>query len=159
MLGRTYENQVCSIARALEVVGERWTLLVIRDAFLDVRRFEQFQQSLGIARNVLTDRLNRLVEQGVLERARYSDHPERFEYQLTAKGRELLPVLLGLMHWGDRHQAGTAGPPRVAEHRDCGGTVTNQLACATCGDLLSAEQVTTRPGPGLHAVPAPGPAR
>src|SRR2546430_16348609 len=89
MLRRDYEGQNCSIARALEVVGERWTLLIVRDAFLGLRRFDQFQDSLGIARNVLSDRLNRLVEEGILERVLYSERPERYEYRLTATGREL----------------------------------------------------------------------
>ena len=89
MLRNDYEGQDCSIARALEVVGERWTLLIIRDAFLGLRRFDQFQESLGIARNVLTDRLNRLVEEGILDRVRYNEHPERYEYRLTSKGRDL----------------------------------------------------------------------
>src|SRR6266542_3978863 len=103
MLNRTYEGQNCSIARALELVGERWTLLIVRDAFLGLRRFEQFQESLGIARNVLTDRLNRLVEEGILERVRYSERPERYEYRLTRKGRELNLALAGLRQWGDTY--------------------------------------------------------
>src|SRR5919197_2064894 len=106
MLKRDYEGQNCSIARALEVVGERWTLLIVRDAFLGLRRFEQFQESLGIARNVLTDRLNRLVEEGILERVRYSERPERFEYRLTQKGRDLHLALAGLRQWGDRYLGG-----------------------------------------------------
>ncbi|HEX2432896.1 MAG TPA: helix-turn-helix domain-containing protein, partial [Gaiellaceae bacterium] len=89
MLKRDYVGQNCSVARTLEIVGERWTLLIVRDALLGLRRFDQFQESLGIARNVLTDRLNRLVEEGILERVRYSERPERFEYTLTRKGREL----------------------------------------------------------------------
>ena len=96
MLKRDYEGQECSIARALEIVGERWTLLIIRDAFLGLRRFDEFQESLGIARNVLTDRLNRLVEEGILERVRYSERPERYEYHLTKKGRRLDVALAGL---------------------------------------------------------------
>src|SRR6266511_5373666 len=103
MLQRTYKNQNCSIARALELVGERWTLLIIRDAFLGLRRFDQFQRSLGVARNVLTDRLNRLVEEGILRRVPYQERPVRFEYRLTDKGRELWPVMMTLMQWGDRH--------------------------------------------------------
>src|SRR5882762_5309247 len=96
MLNREYEGQNCSIARTLEVVGERWTLLIIRDVFLGLRRFEQIQKSLGIARNVLTDRLNRLVDEGILERVRYSERPERYEYRLTQKGRDLHLALAGL---------------------------------------------------------------
>src|SRR3954470_24586268 len=105
LLNRTYENQVCSIARALELVGERWTILIVRDAFLGVRRFDDFQRSLGIARNVLQNRLERLVEHGLLERARYQEKPERFEYRLTEKGLDLWPVLVSLISFGDRHAA------------------------------------------------------
>src|SRR5437764_10439990 len=120
MLGRAYENQVCSIAGTLELVGERWTLLVLRDAFLGVRRFDDFQRSLGIARNVLQARLQRLVDEGVLERRPYHDHPPRYEYRLTDKGIDLWPIIFTLMRWGDRHLY-SDGPPVVLEHRGCGG--------------------------------------
>jgi len=151
MLNRTYNNQVCSIARTLEVVGERWTLLVLRDVLQGTRRFDDLVQSLGVARNILSDRLDRLVDHGLLERKPYQDRPPRFEYHPTAKGSELLVVLLGLMHWGDRHLAGEAGPPRLVEHRNCGGAVAEQLACTACGQPLTPDQVITRPGPGLRA--------
>ena len=107
MLKRDYEGQDCSIARALEVVGERWTLLILRDAFLGLSRFDEFQESLGIARNVLTDRLNRLVDEGILERVRYQERPERHEYRLTRKGRELNVALAALRQWGDAHLSET----------------------------------------------------
>src|SRR3954470_9045942 len=113
MLPRTYDDQHCSIARALEVLGDRWTLLVIRDAFMGVRRFDDFQRDLGVARNVLTDRLTRLVEDGILEKRRYQERPERFEYRLTEKGLDLWPVLVSLMKWGDRHAPAEAGPPTL----------------------------------------------
>jgi DNA-binding HxlR family transcriptional regulator len=103
MLRNDYEGPDCSIARALEIVGERWTLLIIRDAFLRLRHLDQFQPSLGIARNVPTDRLNRLVEEAILDRVRYSERPERHEYRLTAKGRDLAVTLAGLRQWGDKH--------------------------------------------------------
>jgi DNA-binding HxlR family transcriptional regulator len=103
MLKRDYTGQDCSIARTLEIVGERWTLLIVRDAFLGLTRFDEFQQSLGIARNVLTERLNLLVDEGILERVRYSERPERHDYQLTQKGRDLRLVLAGLRQWGDAH--------------------------------------------------------
>src|SRR5262245_60907047 len=115
VLKRTYEGQDCSIARALELVGERWTLLIVRDALLGLRRFDEFQQSLGVARNVLTDRLTRLVAEGILERTAYSERPPRFEYRLTEKGRELAVPVLALMQWGDRHLS--PEPPRVARRR------------------------------------------
>jgi DNA-binding HxlR family transcriptional regulator len=103
MLKRDYAGQDCSIARALEVVGERWTLLIVRDVFLGRSRFDQIQDSLGVARNVLSDRLGRLVEHGILERVRYSERPERYEYRLTEKGRDLHLALAGLRQWGDRY--------------------------------------------------------
>src|ERR1700716_1532509 len=103
MLNRAYEGQNCSIASTLEVVGERWTLLIVRDIFLGVRRFDQLQESLGIARNVLTDRLNRLVDEGVLERALYNERPERYEYRLTKMGLDLNVALTGLRQWGDQY--------------------------------------------------------
>src|ERR1700756_3484397 len=111
MLRNDYEGQDCSIARALEVVGERWTLLIVRDAFLGLRRFDQFQESLGVARNVLTDRLARLVHEGILDRVRYSERPERYEYRLTAKGRDLAITLAGLRQWGDKYLS--EKPPRI----------------------------------------------
>jgi DNA-binding HxlR family transcriptional regulator len=150
MLGRTYEGQTCSVARALEIVGERWTLLVLRDAFLGVRRFDDFQRSLGVARNVLTTRLGRLVEEGVLERVAYQQRPERFEYRLTEKGLGLWPVIVGLRHWGDEHYA-EAGPPRLLEHRGCGGAVSVRLTCERCAAELGPRDVRTRPGPGAQA--------
>ena len=115
MLKRDYHGQDCSIARALEIVGERWTLLIIRDAFLGLHRFDEFQESLGIARNVLTERLNRLVDEGLLERVRYSEQPERYEYHLTEKGRALDVALAGLRQWGDAYLSKT--PPRVLLRR------------------------------------------
>ena len=103
MLKRDYDGQNCSIARALEIVGERWTLLIVRDAFLGRRRFDEFQESLGISRNVLTERLGRLVDEGILERVRYQERPERYEYRLTTKGRDLHLALTGLRQWGDAY--------------------------------------------------------
>jgi len=149
VLKRTYDDQVCSIARALEVVGERWSLLILRDAFLGLRRFDDFQRSLGVARNVLADRLDRLVEAGVFERVRYTERPPRFEYRLTERGRDLYPVLFGLMRWGDKHAAPN-GPPRVVLHRGCGGTPDDHLVCAKCGESLSVGQLETRAGPGVE---------
>ena len=111
MLPRTYEDQNCSIARSLEVLGDRWTILIMRDAFMRVRRFEDFQRNLGVARNVLTDRLGRLVEEGILERVPYQDRPARFEYRLTEKGIDLWPVMIALLRWGDRHYS---APRRAA---------------------------------------------
>jgi len=154
MLPRTYDGQRCSIARALEVLGDRWTLLVIRDAFLGVRRFDDFQRSLDVARNVLTDRLGRLVDEGILERRRYQKRPERFEYRLTEKGLDLWPVTMSLLHWGDRHYLHPDGPPRVIRHRDCGGRPTRHLTCTRCGAELGPRDVVAQRGPGAAPVAA-----
>ena len=154
MLPRTYDGQVCSIARALEVLGDRWTLLVLRDAFKRVRRFEDFQRTLGVARNVLTDRLNRLVEEGILMRVPYQERPARFEYRLTEKGLDLWPIIVTLLQWGDRYYAGEEGPPVVIRHRECGGAVTTHLTCDVCGAELGPRDVTAEPGPGARAAAA-----
>ena len=114
MLPRTYEDQNCSIARALEVLGDRWTILVMREAFMRVRRFDDFQRDLGVARNVLSDRLHRLTEEGLLERHRYQERPERFEYRLTEKGLDLWPVMIALMQWGDRYEQQPEGRPSIS---------------------------------------------
>jgi DNA-binding HxlR family transcriptional regulator len=144
MLGRTYEGQDCSIARSLELVGERWTLLIMRDAVVrDVRRFVDFRRSLGIARNVLATRLRLLCDEGLLEQ---SDG----EYRPTPKGRDLLGVLLSLMRWGDRYLSPN-GPPAVLEHEDCGGAVTAAARCGECGAEVGAGDVRlvgrARPSP------------
>src|SRR5215207_1579828 len=151
MLDRTYPEQVCSVARALEVVGERWTLLILRDAILGVRRFDDFKANLGLARSVLTARLNRLVEEGVLERRRYQSNPDRFEYLLTPKGRELGPVVFHLMKWGDSHYLTKGRPPRLALHKGCGGKVNAALRCARCHKHVAFADLELRPGPGLKA--------
>ena len=144
VLPRTYDNQVCSVARALEAIGDRWTMLVIRDAFRGVHRFDDFQQRLGIARNVLTDRLNRLVDEGILAKHAYQERPERFEYRLTEKGLDLFPVLMSLMKWGDRHAPEEAGPPLVVLHRGCGGEIDARLRCAVCGESITALNAEAR---------------
>jgi DNA-binding HxlR family transcriptional regulator len=154
MLHRTYDDQVCSIARTLEVLGERWTLLIVRDALLGLTRFDDFQQSLGVARNVLAERLRRLVEAGVLERVEYQRRPPRSEYQLTAKGRELAVPLVALMHWGDRHLAEASGPPRLTRHRRCGGPLHARLVCEACDTGTTAGDLQVLPGPGLSTVPS-----
>ena len=145
MLPRTYETQVCSIARSLEAIGDRWTMLVVRDAFLGVRRFEEFQDRLGVARNILSDRLGRLVDEGILEKRPYQERPQRFEYRLTEKGRDLFPVMISLMKWGDAYALDPGGPPMLVLHRDCGGQVTEQLVCDRCGEPMTARNSETRP--------------
>ncbi|MDL4773696.1 MULTISPECIES: winged helix-turn-helix transcriptional regulator [Thermomonosporaceae] len=146
-LPRTYASQNCSVARSLEVVGDRWTMLVIRSAFEGVRRFDDFQDALGVARNVLADRLGRLCDEGVLRRVPYQERPERYEYRLTRKGVELWPTIMTLLHWGDRHYA-PDGPPAVIVHRGCGGAMGERLTCASCGARLEPSDVEPRPGPG-----------
>jgi DNA-binding HxlR family transcriptional regulator len=154
VLPRTYDNQVCSIARALEAIGDRWTMLVIRDAFMGVRRFEDLQTDLGIARNVLSDRLTRLVEDEILERRPYQAHPPRYEYVLTAKGMALWPVLVSLMKWGDRFSPAEDGPPARILHRGCGGEVTERLDCERCGEPLAPETMVVERRADLRPAPA-----
>jgi DNA-binding HxlR family transcriptional regulator len=148
MLGNSYESQVCSIAGALDVVGERWSLLIVRDIFLGLRRFDEIQENLGIARNVLQTRLTRLLSQDVLEKRLYQERPPRYEYRLTEKGLDLWPTIVALMQWGDRYAAPVAGPPVLLEHRGCGGAVDEHRVCETCAAKLSARDVRALPGPG-----------
>jgi DNA-binding HxlR family transcriptional regulator len=154
VLRNDYENQNCSIAHALELVGERWTLLILRDAFLGTRRFDDFQRNLGIARNVLQARLERLVEAGILRRERYQERPERFEYRLSRKGVDLWPVLVALMKWGDKHAAPN-GPPVVMRHIGCGGEIDDRRICTACGKHLEPVESAPELGPGA----LPGQAR
>ena len=153
-MARTDFSQMeCSIARSLEVIGERWALLIVRDAFYGVHRFDDFQRGLGIARNVLTDRLNELVAHGVLERRLYQERPERYEYRLTAKGRDLLPVLLAMSLWGDHWaNADPTVPPVTVTHMTCGHVTTPKMACSECGGELVHPEVRVDPIPeGVRA--------
>jgi len=150
---RSYD-QNCSIARTLQVVGERWTLLVLREVFTGQRRFEEIQRNLGVATNILSDRLQTLVDEGVLERRPLPERADRFEYRPTEKGLDLNPVLLELMRWGDRWDAPAAGPPVLVQHRDCGHDTHAVQTCAHCGEPLSARNVRVRPGPGARAAAA-----
>ena len=145
MLRRDYLGQNCSIARTLELVGDRWTLLVIRDVFLGRRRFDELSESLGVATNVLSDRLNRLVNEGILVREPQEERPDRFEYRLTDKGRALNVVLLALMQWGDRHIS--AKPPRVARRKADKAPVTVALVDRE-GKRVSPREVEIVAGPG-----------
>jgi DNA-binding HxlR family transcriptional regulator len=157
MLGRTYDSQQCSVARTLELVGERWTLLIIRDAFTGVRRFGDFADRLGIARNVLQDRLERLVDEGILEKVPYQERPVRHEYRLTRQGLDLWPVLVALLKYGDRHLA-PDGAPLLLVHRECGGMVDDRRICERCGTPLEVGDVKLKAGPGAGARPQPVPA-
>jgi DNA-binding HxlR family transcriptional regulator len=154
MLGRTYESQNCSIARTLEIVGERWTLLIIRDAFAGVRRFGDFADRLGIARNVLQDRLERLVDEGILRKAPYQERPLRHEYRLTERGIDLWPVLVSLLQYGDRHFPASDGAPLVLTHRECGGELDDHRMCKRCGAPLGARDVLAVAGPGVRLTDA-----
>ena len=136
-MGRTadYSRQICSVAATLEVVGDPWALLILRDAFADVRRFEQWQERLGVARNVLAARLKSLVGHGVLKKRLYNQHPPRHEYALTDKGRDLYGVLVTMAAWGDRHVYCTGGPVEFV-HRACGAPFEPRVVCEACGEAV-----------------------
>jgi DNA-binding HxlR family transcriptional regulator len=149
MLGKTYDSEVCSAARALEEVGERWSLLIVRNAlFAGATRYSDFRKALGIATNVLKTRLDGLVDAGIMERRRYSRDPDLYEYLLTEKGRDLVTVILALTEWGDRWMA-PDGPPVLYSHAECGGDVSQHTVCAACGDVHEPADVQAGPGPGM----------
>ena len=141
------DGPACPIAATLEAVGDRWTLLILRDLFRGVRRFEALHRDLGIARNLLTDRLNRLVDLGIAQRVPYQDRPIRHEYRLTAKGADLSPALVALMRWGDRWYA-DHGPPTLLVHDACGTPLEQAVACPTCHTDVTPHHIRSRPGPG-----------
>jgi DNA-binding HxlR family transcriptional regulator len=148
---RTSVNHLnCSIARSLDILGEWWTLLLIRDAFFGVRRFDDFIADLQISRSVLTDRLDTLVEHQVLERRRYQLSPDRYEYVLTDRGKELFPVLVALMQWGDRWLSAEAvgGAPLTIVHHECGHDIGGPLRCGHCDRAITTRDVALTPGPG-----------
>lgn len=149
MLDSDYPGQECSIARALEVVGERWTLLILRDVFVGHRRFDEFIDTVGVTRTVLTNRLRKLVAHGVLERRRYQQRPDRYEYLPTAKALQLAPVIAQLMRWGDEHYAHPAGPPRRLLHHGCRGEVEVSCRCKGCGAEVDASDIETELNPAL----------
>jgi DNA-binding HxlR family transcriptional regulator len=148
----------CSIARSLEVIGEWWTLLILRDAFLGITRFEAFQERLGIARNILAKRLDTLVEAGVLERRPYDEARERYDYRLTDKGRALWPVLTTIRQWGDEWILGEGNEPVEIVHTRCGERTTAEVVCGHCGERLEGRAVRAVPGPG-HPDPDAFPAQ
>jgi DNA-binding HxlR family transcriptional regulator len=153
---RDQSSENCSVARTLEVIGEKWTILVLREVFNGLRRFDEMQGHLGIPRPILSDRLSRLVDQGVLTRAEYREPGQRarHEYRLTETGRELQVVLLSLMEWGDRHRGDPAGPARVYVHRGCGEPLHVELVCAAGHTVGSAGEVTGEHGPGARPLTA-----
>jgi len=144
------DRENCSLSRALAVVGDRWTLLVLREAFLRVRRFEDFQARLGIARRVLAARLKHLVEEGVLRKEAYQQRPVRHEYRLTEKGLGLYHALIALVHWGDEHYAGRRGPPVLHRHLTCGHDFRVVASCSECGEEVLPREVAPHPGPGAR---------
>jgi DNA-binding HxlR family transcriptional regulator len=148
VLRRDYPGLDNSVAKALEVIGERWSLLIVRAVMHGNRRFGEIQESLGIARNVLSARLQRLVDEEILERRAYSESPPRYEYFLTQKGLDLWPALIALLHWGDRYSPDPNGPKRLIVHKECGGKVSERGICEICGKVLTARDAIQVPGPG-----------
>lgn len=144
---KSFSGMHCSVAQCLEVVGEWWTLLIVRDAFLGVTRFDEFQERLGISRNVLGQRLGRLVDAGVLTKVPYSEHPPRYDYRLTDRGRDLWPVINAMRQWGDKHVA-PAGAPLQLVHTGCGHISEPQLVCSDCAEPIGADDVRAVSGPG-----------
>lgn len=151
----------CSVARTLDVIGEPWSPLILRDVYVGIGRFDQIQADLGISRKVLAERLKWLVEQGVLGRREYSERPPRYEYTLTAKGLELCDLLTVMVRWGDRWLAGEDGPPVLYRHHACGRIAHVEPVCSECGEPMHAADVTVEPGPGARLpdaeLDAPGP--
>jgi DNA-binding HxlR family transcriptional regulator len=143
-------EQDCSVARALSVVGDRWTLVVLRECFQRTRRFDDFQRNTGAPRPILADRLRHLVEEGVLSREPYGNHPDRFEYRLTEKGLDLYPVIVGLLTWGDRWMDDGDGPPVDLRHKHCGEIAHPELACPACGEWVGARDIKAEPRGADH---------
>lgn len=142
-------EQHCSLARPAALLGDRWTLVILRQAFSRTRRFEDFQSQLGISRSLLSDRLGRLVDAGILRREPYKDEVRtREEYRLTEKGLDLYPVLMAMREWGDKHMA-PEGAPIVVSHRDCGGEVQARLTCERCGEEVGPREAEVSLGPGV----------
>jgi DNA-binding HxlR family transcriptional regulator len=144
---KSFADMHCSVAQCLEVVGEWWSMLIVRDAFLGVTRFDDFRERLGISRNILNQRLSHLVEAGVLAKVPYSEHPPRYDYRLTDKGRDLWPVLTAMRQWGDRYEA-PHGPPIQVTHKSCGHVTDAVMVCSACGERIGARDVRADPGPG-----------
>lgn len=138
----------CSVAHSLEHIGERWTILVLRDAFYGVRRFDDFQASLGVARNILTKRLSTLVDAGIMRKEPYQEHPPRYEYRLTEKGRDLVPILTAYLAWGDKWEAGGEPPVRLI-HTACGNVMHAEAVCSECGEEINAFNLAMEPLPPI----------
>jgi len=149
----SFANMHCSLARTLEKVGDWWTPLILRDIFLGLNRFEDLAVDLGISRNMLATRLAALVENGIVERVRYSEHPPRDRYELTQAGRELVPVLTALTAWGDRWATPSGGPPAIYYHTRCGRRSMPTVTCSECGAPFTAEELDVLRGPGARRGP------
>jgi DNA-binding HxlR family transcriptional regulator len=143
------DKENCSIARTVSVIGDRWTLLILRECFRRVRRFDGFEARLGITRHILADRLRKLVEVGVLDRVAYQDRPPRYDYRLTPRGRDLHPVLLSLLHWGDVHLAPNGDRPVRCLHKPCGQVFDPVTVCSACGSAIDPRDVEALPGGGI----------
>jgi DNA-binding HxlR family transcriptional regulator len=137
-------DENCSVARSVAVIGDRWTLLILRDLFLGVRRFEAFEKRLGISRSIIADRLKKLTDEGVLRREAYQDSPVRHEYRLTDKGLALHPVIMAIVHWGDVHYSGPEGPPLIHRHKTCGCDFAPVQICSECAEPVTARDVEVR---------------
>jgi len=148
MVWQTFGRENCSLEATASIIGDRQTLLVLRESFLRVRRFGELQRNTGLARNILADRLQALVANGILERREYQQRPVRFEYRLTQKGLDLYPILLGLMEWGARHETGKEGTLMTVRHKACGTVGQPQLACPGCGEHVTARDMEALPGGG-----------
>jgi DNA-binding HxlR family transcriptional regulator len=148
------EEEPCSVARTIAVIGDRWSLLILRECFLRKRRFEAFQSSLGITRHLLAARLKKLVQFGVLRRIPYQESPKRYEYILTQKGLDLYPIMMSIVHWGDIHMVDARGRPLLHEHKKCGKLFDPVMTCSACGEPIEAKGVHVHPGPGARKIPA-----
>lgn len=147
------ENEPCAVARSLAVIGDRWSLMILRDCFLGIRRFDTFQARLQISRTILRDRLNHLVAHGVLDRCQYETHPPRHEYRLSGRGKALQPVLLALAHWGNTYMSDANAPPTAHTHRSCGRDFHPVTTCSECGEPIRPPDVSTRSGFDTTRVP------
>ncbi|MGH7780464.1 MAG: winged helix-turn-helix transcriptional regulator [Candidatus Binataceae bacterium] len=157
MRWKQIDTMTCSVARTLSVVGDRWTMLIIRDVFLGIRRFEAIQRDLQLTPHRLSDRLRKLVRDGILWRVAYEKRPPRFEYRLTEKGLDLYPLMATMTGWGDRWMAGRAGAPVELVHEPCGHSIKPELICPCCKSKIDAREMSARPGPALKGRGLPVP--
>jgi DNA-binding HxlR family transcriptional regulator len=144
----THRFHACSVDRALQILGDRWTFLILRESFFGVRRYGELARNLGCSRTILSVRLRRLVDAGVMSRERYRTDPDHYEYRLTRAGMELYPAIVALMHWADEHLASPNGPPLLLRHVPCNTDTTPTLVCSVCKEPLHAHDIQPHPGPG-----------